>query len=254
MDGKQIINVNLRSLFLNLQQQMISKLETNSNVIKNPGAKGAATELNWLDMLRIYLPKRYEGEKAFVLDANGNLSDEIDIVIFDRQYSPFLFKQDGNCYIPAESVYAVIEVKPSLSKRNIIYAGRKAASVRKLCRTSVPIPHAGGVFEPKKPSDILAGIVALNSHWKPPLGNDFENALIDLSTDERIDFGCILKAGSFVVAYGSESAPIIEKSLANDALIHFFLCLLERLQRIATVPALDIRKYASCLDELYPGE
>ena len=49
---------------------------------------------------------------GFLVDANGSISEQIDIVVFDRQYSPFLFNQDGCKYMPAESVYAVFEVKP----------------------------------------------------------------------------------------------------------------------------------------------
>src|SRR5690606_24471332 len=57
---------------------------------------------------------------------------------------------------------AVIEVKQTLSPANIEYARKKAASVRRLLRTSVEIPHAGGKYEPKPPARILAGIVALD--------------------------------------------------------------------------------------------
>jgi hypothetical protein len=39
-----------------------------------------------------------------VVDSEGNVSDAIDIVVFDRHFSPFLFRQEGVCYIPAESV------------------------------------------------------------------------------------------------------------------------------------------------------
>ena len=43
-------------------------------------------------MLRKYLPRRYTATKAHVVDSLGSFSDQIDVVIFDRQYSPFIFK------------------------------------------------------------------------------------------------------------------------------------------------------------------
>ena len=141
--------IDLREIFLNLQSQMITKLSSNREIIKHPGTKGDASELNWIQMLNDYLPQRYKVDKAFILDSTGNLSDQIDIVIYDQQYSPFLFHQDDAKFIPAESVYAVFEVKQSIYKKYIEYSGKKIASVRSLKRTSIPIPHAGGKYEPK---------------------------------------------------------------------------------------------------------
>ena len=84
---------------------MIGTLTANRGVIPHPGTKGAAAELHWLEMLNAYLPKRYQAESAFVLDHQGGLSEQIDIVIYDRQYSPLLFKEGPATYVPAESVY-----------------------------------------------------------------------------------------------------------------------------------------------------
>ena len=122
---------------------MITKLSTNRMSIIHPGAKGDVSELNWIQWLKDYLPKRYCVDKAFIIDCENNISDQIDVVIYDQQYSPFVFNQDSVIYIPAESVYAVFEVKKELNKEYIEYAEKKAGSVRSLHRTSAPIPHAG---------------------------------------------------------------------------------------------------------------
>jgi hypothetical protein len=37
--------------------------------------------------LQTYLPRRYEAASAHVVDSLGNFSDQIDVVLFDRQYS-----------------------------------------------------------------------------------------------------------------------------------------------------------------------
>jgi len=239
--------VDLRGIFLGLQRQMIAKLSTNRAAIVNPGAKGEATELGWIDMLDSYLPKRYQVAKAFAIDCEGQISQEIDIIVFDRQYSPFLFNQDNAVYVPAESVYCVIEVRQDLGKEHIEYAGSKAASVRRLRRTSAPIPHAGGTFPAKEPFRILGGIVALDSLWTPPFGPSFETTIGGLASLDRIDFGCALQCGSFQVKYERDGGPLIEKSEQEDSLISFFLHLLSQLQLLGTVPALDIAEYAKSL-------
>ncbi len=237
--------VDLCKLFSGLQDQMIAKLTTDRD-ISHPGAKGNASELCWIQMLNEYLPKRYQCAKAFVLDADGKISEEIDIVIFDRQYSPFLFNQDGVCYVPAESVYAILEVKQELSKEYIEYAGTKAASVRGLRRTSTRIPHAGGTFEPRQLFSIVAGILTLVDTWTPPFGESFQSVIAGLPQHKRVDLGCALQYGSFDVTYFSDKHPQIEIDDKNS-LIFFFLRLLSRLQALGTAPAIEISEYAKAL-------
>lgn len=239
--------IQLRSLFLGLQKQMVAELSTNRENIIHPGTKGDASELSWLKVLQHYLPKRYQIKKAFVLDSRGQLSEQIDIVIFDQQYSPFLFNQSGALYVPAESVYAVIEVKQDLAKDEIEYAGSKAASVRQLHRTSVPIPHAGGIYSPKEPFRILSGIVTLGSTWNPPFGKAFKSSIAGLSPTQQIDLGCALQFGSFEITYSDNEKLMIETSQQEDSLIFFFLHLLSRLQQLGTAPMIDIDEYAKSL-------
>lgn len=245
MKNSTMKKVNLENIFMNLQKQMIAKLSADKEIIIHPGTKGDASELNWLKMLDTYLPKRYKVDRAFILDSEGDLSEQIDIVIYDRHYSPFLFHQDNAIYIPSESVYAVFEVKQSINKEVIEYAGGKAGSARRLKRTSVPIPHAGGEYEPKEPFEILAGILALGSDWKPPLGNSFKKVLIGLDKFKRINLGCVLQSGGFEIEY--EKKIRITKSENNEALIFFFMKFLERLQKLGTIPAMDISKYGKVL-------
>lgn len=208
--------VDLGRHFLRLQDQMVIGLRVKRELIGHPGTKGEATEKGWRNWLTEYLPSRYQVKNAFVVDADGRLSDQIDLVIFDRQYTPFLFNEDGVHFIPAESVYAILEVKQELNAANIRYAGQKAASVRNLSRTSAPIVHAGGKYEPRKPFEILAGIVAVSSSWKPALGQPLVDAAKKLAPNERVNIGCALQHGSFEIQYGSGAAPTLEAFPPED--------------------------------------
>lgn len=239
--------VALRDLFMNLQQQMVAQLSTNREVITHPGTKGEATELQWLTMLNAYFPKRYCANKAFVVDCDGHLSEQIDVVVYDRQYSPFLFNQDNAMYVPAESVYAVFEAKQDLNASHAKYAMEKVASVRRLRRTSVPVPHAGGRFPPKKAPRILAGILTLDSEWKPALREPLEKKLADDPQEGKLDLGCVLKQGAFEVRYSSKGRPRVTTTGPETALIFFFLRLLGRLQECGTAVALDFDAYGQFL-------
>lgn len=237
--------VEMLNLFKGLQNNMLSTLELGRNQINHTGEMGEAAEESWRKWLRDYLPKRYRVDKAFVVDCDGNTSDQIDIVIYDGQYSYFVFKHEQVIYIPAESVYAVIEVKQVLNKAHLEYAGNKAASVRNLKRTSVEIPFAAGKYRPKPLHSILAGIIANESYWKDPMGDSLQRNLKVLQSEERVDFGCAIKHGAFWAEY--EPIFSIKRSAADESLLFFFLQLLMKLQSIGTVPAIDVAQYSKAL-------
>jgi hypothetical protein len=46
------------------------------------------------------------GHISDVVHNLGNFSQQIDVVVFDRQYSPFIFTYENEAIIPAECVYA----------------------------------------------------------------------------------------------------------------------------------------------------
>lgn len=243
-----MVKIDLKQLFLKRQIELMSKLDLKRTMIQHPGTKGDASELDWIGMLAVYLPARYCVEKAFVVDCYGELSEQQDVVIYDAQYSPALLKENGVLYVPAESVYAVLEVKQELSKPYITYAGEKIASVRKLHRTSTPIKHAGGEYPAKKHFRILGGLLALDSSWSPALGKPLEAALASLKPEERVDIGCALRDGSFEAAYRENGEVVLDKSQPDTALIFFFLRLVQRLQELGTVPAIDLEHYARAVE------
>ena len=241
-------DINPRTLFLGLQKSLITELEVSRGAINHPGTKGDATETNWIAMLEKYLPKRYQVSNAFVIDSKGGISEQQDIVIHDRQYSPFLFNHAGALYIPAESVYAVLEIKQNLNAGHVKYAGEKIQSVRALHRTNGAITHAGGKYD--KPRDlfpILGGLLTLESDWSPAFGDAFIASLKALPVDGRIDLGCSLKNGSYEIAYDGPE-PAAEIKDGDVALLSFFLRLLAHLQALGTAPAIDIAAYAAWIE------
>ena len=239
-------NTAAREWFLRQQEKMQAELREVRTVQDHPTARGDGTELHWLEMLQRRLPARYRAERAFVIDADGGRSQQIDIVIHDRQFCPVLLDTAGGIHIPAESVYAVLEVKQDLTKGQIEYAGEKIASVRRLRRTSAEFAHATGRSR-TLPKPILGGIVTFESGWSPPLGDAFETVLRTSPTEARLDLGCALCDGGFEVVYGESGEPEVTRSGAESSLIFFFLRLLHRLQQVATVPAIDYVEYSRLL-------
>lgn len=242
--------VDLRGLFERLQKELRASQELVREHASHPGTMGDASEFNWLKLLRDYLPNRYSVDKAFVVDSRGKRSEQQDLVVYDQQYTPFILKKDGMIFVPAESVYTVLEVKQTLNKAHLDYAAEKAASVRRLHRTSVDIRHAGGQYDAIRPFHIPAGIVTLSCDWSPPLGDPFREAVLAHadSDEHRIEYGCVLDAGAFHVSAGDEGTVDIVCSRADVSLMSFLLTLSHTLQQLGTVPAIDVLAYAKCLE------
>ncbi len=233
----------LPQLLAGLHDDIEQRLSTARKVFGHPTTKGDASQAVWLELLQKYLPKRYEAATAHVVDSEGKFSDQIDVVIFDRQYSPFVFTFQSEYVVPAESVYAVFEAKQTVTAELVKYAQEKALSVRSLHRTSLAIPHAGGTYDPKPPGHILAGVLTLESDWSPPLGEPFTKALEGATTDGGLDIGCVASHGIFV----REDEQFVLRSEKKPATA-FLLELIARLQELATVPMIDVRAYARWLD------
>jgi hypothetical protein len=229
----------MRNAFVDVQTELALKIKRASTSIGHPGAKGTVNEEHWIELFRTYLPNRYQVASAFIIDSRGGRSQQIDLVVFDRHYTPTLLDQQSHRYVPAEAVYAVFECKPHLDKSYLEYAGEKAASVRRLHRTSVAITHAGGGFKPREPFPIIAGIVAARSSWTDGLGDAFLSNLPS-GEDERLDCGCALEDGAF-----DDFSGALEVVGADGALIYLLFRLLGKLQSLGTVTAIDWSAYAA---------
>lgn len=234
----------LPQLFAGLHDNIEQRLSIARKSLAHGTTKGDASQNVWLELLDTYLPSRYRVATAHVVDSDNAFSDQIDVVIFDRQYSPFIFQFEGQTVVPAESVYAAFEAKQTLNAGLVDYAAKKVQSVRALKRTSLPIPHAGGVFDPKPLSTIIGGVLTLESEWSPPMGAPLEKALLDAKDLSRLDIGCIAAHGMFC-----RDADSYAFRLQNKPATAFLMELIGRLQELATVPMIDIRAYARWLDK-----
>ncbi len=221
--------INIQKLFEALDEEMRLKLSSKIDEIYHPTAKGDESELNWIGLLRSYLPERYTVDSGFVVDHEGNLSEQIDIIIYDRHFTPFIFRGENVVYIPAEGVYAVFEVKPYFDKKNHDYAVKKLGSVKALKRTSAQFTHIGGK-DKKELFDVVGGVLTKANKAKK-LFNDLTIGS-ELSVILSLDHG--------VKIINSES---VEKQGKEAVLAFFLLKLIEKLRALGSVPALEADKY-----------
>lgn len=231
-----------------LAERVERDLRAARSIIGHTSSLGGASEQIWIRIFDTYLPQRYCARSATLMDSAGNFSDQIDVVIFDRQYSSTLFELEGVTVIPIESVYAVFEAKQILRGSHLTYAQHKAATVRALTRTSVTIPTINGNFR-KNPQWILAGFLALD-----PINESAEPEPIRarLAADQengKLDFGCVASHGVFG-CNGDDSTTYRPDQYAGGT---FLLELMARLQACGTAPAIDYREYAKWMHQEEPA-
>lgn len=234
----------LTQLLAGLHDDIQQRLDTVRKSFGHPGTKGDASEKVWLQLLQTYLPQRYQAATAHVVDSQGVFSEQIDVVVFDRQYSPFIFNYEGQTIIPAESVYAVFEAKQVIDAAQIAYARKKVASVRRLHRTSLPIPYAKGTYPAKPLIPIYGGLLAFESEWSPAMGQPLLEALEPGEGEDHLDLGCVAAHGYFEFNQQNCRYDIHNGGKPTTA---FLLKLISQLQFSGTVPMIDIQAYARWL-------
>lgn len=265
--------VDLKQLFNGLQKQMSAQLNTSREFIDHPGSKGDALENAWIEWLRKYLPNRYCVDKAIVIDHEGNTSQQMDIVIYDNWFTPFIFNQNGFYYIPAEGVYAVFEVKPDIKgnvgdKNYIEYAGEKIESVRILKREAASFINGGIKSNPRPLTKIVGGILCSTNSFTHQNNDTIEKHLKALDNLKSIDLGCIADYGSFYIDYNPNAEITksgqdaylefynnrtfnkIKFSNSDHSFVTFFMQLTRYLQQaIGTIPAINLNAYLKNIGE-----
>lgn len=244
--------------FRRKQSTLLDSHASIRDMTSHPTTMGDHSEADWVSVLKSFLPERYIVGPIFAVDADGATSEQIDVAVYDRQYSPLWFgSQGGVDFVPVEAVYAVFEVKPTINKAYITAARQKVASVRRLRRTSAPIKHAGGSSSAIDPSakHIIGGLLAAEACWAGREATivKLREHLPSVGLDDSLDIGIAIERVAFdytpvPVELGSREDEIpLEFSAETDQLIHFGIRLFRQLQQLGTVLAIDMGAYEAAL-------
>jgi hypothetical protein len=122
----------IAEIFDEVAQQMRSDLSKARSAVQHPSLKGASFEETFRTFLRQYLPKSLDISSGVLVDANGNDSRQIDVIISDAAKTPIFYKSGDVRVIPIECVYAAIEVKAYLGSNELNSVFQNMRSVRRL--------------------------------------------------------------------------------------------------------------------------
>lgn len=82
---------------------------------------GTYRETVWKSLFEQIIPRKFcIDQGVFIMDSHQNISAEVDLAIFDEQYTPYIFNYGKIKFIPIEAVAVVIQCKgKSLDKENL---------------------------------------------------------------------------------------------------------------------------------------
>lgn len=234
----------LTKVFRGVQERLISEFRS-TMLIDHPGDVGTARETLLRDFLTKHnlLPNRYGITRgsSHVLSSSGHISKQVDLLIYDSQSAPKLLSFGDVGYFPIECCYGLIEAKSNLSSEKLVHDGlAKISSYKQLkVRRKGQLAAADGFGILVAHTSSLAWSTLIESvrEWES-----------DRSSSEWPNLVVVLDKG--VIGHSSRSrlvlgtadlgaaadAQVETLDINNDALLCFYLCLIDLLNGIVLPP------------------
>lgn len=140
--------MSLADLFELVSRRLKIEFEYQAAILGHPGEVGTGRENVLKKILDIYLPKRYAVDSGFIVDALGNRSEQMDIVIYEANYTPVFEIVEEKRFFPCETVVMVGQVRSNIGSRaKMLECLENIKSVKKLDRsnrgTNLPVTGPG---------------------------------------------------------------------------------------------------------------
>ncbi|MBM4037070.1 MAG: hypothetical protein FJ290_01035 [Planctomycetes bacterium] len=254
----------LRAKFRAEQRALRAKFDACLAGGKHTYEKGLRHEQVLIEFLREHLPPRYGVSRGEVADSKGHVARQADVVVYDAHHAPLLQRSEGSQVFAAESVFAVIEVKPKLSRPTLADAVGAVATAKALDRSAIVASHHGHrlIGGPSVNPPMFGAIFALDG---PGLDATVP-ALADLHGTMRwqhwTDAVCVLDKGlvyHFARQADAEGKEVWHPTVltsdsrlgyyesGEDTLLYFYLFLLYQLSAKELFPP-DLVRYAMGLE------
>ncbi|CAM3821971.1 DUF6602 domain-containing protein [Marinicrinis lubricantis] len=115
--GKKAIR-HIVNNYAELEESIVSQLCFQS---QHPGTTGGFREEVWKNMFEQLIPRKFSiARSVFIIDSGGRISNEVDLAIYDEQYTPYIFRHGILKYIPIEAVSVVVECKSQKPEPNVL--------------------------------------------------------------------------------------------------------------------------------------
>jgi len=139
------------SIYLGTLQRLADESQRElATLMPHHGERGRIVEEIIKNVLHRILPRRFSIGTGIIISSAGDSSAQTDIVIYDNFLNSPLLSEFGVCLFPVETVYATIEVKTVLTKKEIRESLKSIGTIRKL-GSSRHYVVPGRIMENNKP-------------------------------------------------------------------------------------------------------
>ena len=115
LTDKEIIR-KIAQNYIQLEKAIVSQLNLSS---QHHLTTGNVREEIWKEMFERLVPHKFTVEQSvFIIDSSGKISNEVDLAIFDQQFTPYIFNYGKLKYIPIEAVAVVVQCKSQNLERD----------------------------------------------------------------------------------------------------------------------------------------
>ena len=198
----------------------INEAKRSADTIHNAGnIKTSGDEVEDLirEKISLFLPERYLVKQGHIVNSDGKVSNQFDILIFDRLNTPKFFEsKNKTVFYPIESVLAVGEIKKTLKKNDMIEYGKKIKYLKEdMQRKLIANPvYNGQISDTASLADVVN--MRIDMRYKNPLFSflfaidqkDIQDLLIDYN-------GKYMPNGVYVLNYGCILYGNLENNMIN---------------------------------------
>lgn len=134
-----------------LEEKLIAELNFARSLVAHSGERGRIVELTMQKFLEQHLPEAFGITTGFAIDHKGQLSKQIDLIVYSKSQCPFFFNE-GISVLPVEAVILAVEVKTKMDRREFEDTRQKARSLIGLDRSAI-LPSNSDRVNPMAGSD-----------------------------------------------------------------------------------------------------
>ena len=103
-----------RNVLSTAQESLDAGIRQIRSSIPHAGETGSLIEQLFRSELNKVLPEKVAVADGFVVDSEGRVSKQLDIILYDKLNTPRIFSSDGAQMFPVETTYAAGEIKTKL--------------------------------------------------------------------------------------------------------------------------------------------
>ena len=208
--------MNLENVFKSITEKLMIDFNFASSEIKHNFSKGHVREIELASQfLDKYMPKNIGITRGEIISSNNEVSNECDLIFYEKNGCPFLLDKEGYRIIPIEFVYGVLEVKSNLNSSELLDSYNKISTVKKFKKEAY-----SSRFVDIKPTTLAYGkeweifpttgfIFAYNSIKLTTLKDRLTELQKDTDLHNRIDSVWVLDKG-MIINYNSTADSIPE--------------------------------------------